>query len=229
MKKIDLKDFVVLLLIVLFNFGCKPKDCHKDGTCAEDYRRMPLGEAKDYLYALPGSYWIYKNTVTGDLDSQVCIGFICDTIIRRGTENFSRHITIEYERVIRDIQCSFNNILITDETAGYNPNAPRSLEAITDRHANHSIKVFFYPFVPGRVIGNGASYTNYLGIDTTLIIQGKSYTNVAIFELDLDGIWENSPPYTGSKYYWAKGVGLVKRTATNKNDNWELLRYKIIK
>jgi hypothetical protein len=229
MENKTLKIVVVSILIMLFNFGCKPKDCHKDGTCAEDYRRMPLGEAKEYLYSLPGSYWIYKNTSTGDLDTQVCIGFICDTIIIKGTENFSRHITFEYERIKRVIKSSYNKNVIYEQTAGYNPNAPRSLEAILERDVNGTIKAFFYPFTLGEKISKGISNTTCIGIDTTLTIQGKLYYNIAKFELDIDGTWENSPPFTGSQYYWAKYVGLVKRLAINRNDEWEILSYEIIK
>ncbi len=188
---------------------------------------MPLGEAKDYLYALPGSYWIYKNTVTGELDTQICVGFICDTIIRKGTQNYSRHITIEYERIKRVIESTFSMNIFYEETSFYNPDAPRPLSTILNRHVDgHSTSIFLNPFISG---GGGSASGYYQGMDSTLVIQGKLYYNVAKFELDIDGIWENSPPFTGSQYYWAKDVGLVKRLATARKDEWELINYQIIK
>ena len=60
------KILLILVYLILSNFGCKPKDCHKDGSCAADNRVYPLGEAKNYLCFNKGSYWIYKNTKTGE-------------------------------------------------------------------------------------------------------------------------------------------------------------------
>lgn len=91
------------------------------------------------------------------------------------------------------------------------------------------IECFFHPFEFGVHAGTGSHTCTYTGMDSTLIIQGKTYANVVKFEINLDGVWENSPPFTASKYYWAKDVGLIKRIALNKPDNWELIEYNIIK
>ena len=100
------------------------------------------------------------------------------------------------------------------------------------RNGNGSlISVFHYTFDYPRMSGTGSSYTTYIGMDSTLTIQGKTYQNVAKFDIDLDGVWSKTYPYTttGSTYYWAKDVGLVKRTATHRDENWELIEYNIIK
>ncbi len=218
-----------ICIIAILTNSCKEKDCHEDGTCAPDYRKMPLGEAKDYIYSLPGSYWIYLNTATGDLDTQICTGFVCDTVIKKGNESYSKHITIEYERIRRTIHSSFTKIIYLDQTVGYNPNEPRDLKAVVDRDGVSSyIKGFFFPIISNEKISTGGSVTTCKGVDSSLMVQGKSFSNVGIFEVDIDAIWENSPPFTSSKYYWAKDVGLIKRSANQKPDNWELIDYKII-
>ncbi len=66
-------------------------------------------------------------------------------------------------------------------------------------------------------------------MDSSLIIQGKTYFNVVKYSISLDPFWKDTPPFTGSVYYWAKDVGLVKRVATSKPDVWELIDYKIVK
>ncbi len=208
---------------------CKNKDCHEDGTCAAEFYRFKLGEAKAYLWAQPSSYWIYKNTATNELDTQICTSFVFDSLKTKGTQDYSNHINVEYDRIRRTIQSSYNQWIYYDETDKPEPNGSSfngNYRIIIDRNANGSINTpFFYPFN----INAWSSNTQCKGIDTTLTIQGKTYANVVRFEISLDGLWENSPPYTGSKYYWAKDVGLIKRTALNKPDNWELIEYNIIK
>jgi hypothetical protein len=100
------------------------------------------------------------------------------------------------------------------------------------REGNGSINTpFVYPFVLGTGSDNGSSITEYIGMDSTLTIQGKAYHHVAKFDINLDGVWSKTYPYTttGSIYYWAKDVGLVKKTATHRDENWELIEYNIIK
>ena len=171
----------LLFVAMIFGYGCKPMDCHKDGTCAADNRVFPLGEAKKYLCFNKGSYWIYKNTKTGDLDTQVCEGYLLDNIVEKGTFNHTKHITVRYEYMSRVISSSFNDCYYYDETAGYNPDAIRQLKTIVDRNSSKigSIKAFFYPFVLSEKFGNGSSNSIFIGLDSTLLIQGKTYYNVA--------------------------------------------------
>lgn len=223
---------LVFSLFLLLFWGCKEKDCHKDGTCAPDYRKMPLGEAKSYLWALPGSYWIYKNTANGFLDTQVCTGFLCDTIIVKGEYKDTKHITVEYERINRFISSSFNDWTIHEETAGYNGNYPRELKAIVARYANGGeIKAFFYPFNIGERNGTGSSYTTCKGMDSSMLIQGKTFSNVIKFDVDKDDIWDDKLQCIRSNniYYWAKDVGLIKKEMKTCNSSWELIEYNIIR
>lgn len=223
----------LLFVAMLLSYGCKPKDCHEDGTCAADNRVFPLGEAKKYLCFNQGSYWIYKNTKTGDLDTQACEGYLLDNIVVKGTFNHTKHITVRYEYMSRVISSSFNDCYYYDVTAGYNPDAIRQLKTIVDRNSSKigSIKAFFYPFVLNEKLGNGSSNSIFIGLDSTLLIQGKTYYNVAKFELDKDDIWEEKMNCTraNSVYYWAKDVGLIKKEMKSCNYSWELIDYNIIK
>jgi len=224
--------FALLFVVLFLSNGCKPKDCHEDGTCAEDYRRMPLGEAKNYLYSLPGSYWIYKNTVTGNLDTQVCVGFSFDTVIRKGTRNDTKHITAEYESIRRSVKSSYNNCIYYEATGFYNPDAIRPLNTILDRigSSSGSNTVFLYPFDLGFSTSDGFSTSTCKGIDISMVIQGKIYTNVGKIDIDLDPVREKDcQKILITTYYWAKDVGVIKKVINNCNFSWELIDYNIIK
>ena len=222
----------LLFVDMLLSNGCKPKDCHEDGTCAEDYRRMPLGEAKNYLYALPGSYWIYKNSASGDLDTQVCVGFICDTVIRKGTRNDTKHITVEYERIRRSIESSFNNCSYYDITGFYNPDAIRPLKTALERNASNSGSnfIFLHPFEIGSNGGDGFSTSTCKGVDSSMVVQGKTFYYVAKIDIDLDTVEEKDcQKILSTTYYWAKDIGVIKKVINNCNYSWELIDYNIIK
>ncbi|MDI1233400.1 MAG: hypothetical protein PSX81_03865 [bacterium] len=230
MKNGYVKTLAIGCLAILFYNGCKPKDCHEDGTCAEDYRRMPLGEAKDYLYALPGSYWIYKNSATGELDTQTCTGFLLDTVIERGTLKNTKHITVEYERINRVIYSSFNKSEFYDETGFYNPNAIRPLKTIMSRYLGaRSNLVFFNPFVVGEKMASAASYTKCVSLDSILNINTDKFYMVVSFDIDIDFIGAMGEPPTSTIYYWGTNVGLIKKIDKIKNISWSLINYKIIK
>lgn len=92
------------------------------------------------------------------------------------------------------------------------------------------VECFFYPFNKNFVAGTGSHTCKLIGFDSTFVLQGKTYENVAKFFIDRDNTWGNNPSNTDASvnYYWAKGVGLIKKESTNNSGNWELIEYKIV-
>lgn len=222
----------LLFVVMLLSNGCKPKDCKKDGSCAEEYYRTRIGGLKNYLYALNGSYWIYKNTKTAELDTQTCISFYYDSIKVRGTLNYSKFKVIEYDRIGRTIYSSYYKTSVVDYTLDYSPDS-RSFNngviILTRKiYGVGTADPLIYPFQNGIVTGNGSSVTEFKGLDSTLIIQGKTYYSVAKFDIDVDHTWDDFS-HSGGIYYWAKDVGIVKHTHKDGNYSWELIDYHIIK
>ena len=183
-----------------------------------------------------GSYWIYKNTKTGDLDTHIINGFYFDSILVKGIYPYSKHRTIYYDYLSKSFYSTFIKRFFYEYTRTFNPQATDLYITSNDltREGNGSRNhPLVHPFLIPKESnsGTGSSYAAYIGMDSTLTIQGKTYQNVAKFDIDSDGVWSKTYPYTttGSKYYWAKDVGLVKRTATHRDENWELIEYNIIK
>lgn len=236
MQRLNLLFFLFWAFFIVSCDDGRSRDCHDDGTCPPEYYRFELGELKPYLWAKPGSYWIYKNTKTGDLDTQTCTGFYFDSAVSRGTYDYSKHISIKYDVLQRSISSSFNKWTFYDKVGGYNANAtPVSNFISFNLERSYSegpswIIAIFYPFNSDKFSGTGSSITKYIGIDSLFNLQGKTYNNVVKFEIDIDGFKEkNCPTYLNTIYYWAKDVGLIKKDVKNCNTTWELTEFNIIK
>lgn len=228
--------FILLLLNLAWALpSCGPKDCHDDGTCPPEYYRFTLGEAKDYLWAKPGSYWIYKNTLNGALDTQTCTYFYFDSITVKGTQNHTQHVTVRYDRLKVDIYSSFNKWVYYRTTNPFSAESNKPwyyrIVLTTQVGGQGLIENYFSPFEKDVRYGTGSESTFFTGMDTTLTLQGKVYDKVAKFDVDIDDIWEEKlgciRPNT--IYYWAKNVGLVKKEMKRCNYSWELIDYNIIK
>ncbi len=232
--------FILAALVAIFFASCKDKDCKENGTCPPEFYRYELGEGKDYLWAKTGSYWIYKNTKTGDLDTQVVTGFAIDSIIIRGTQEYSKHRTIKYDKLQRSIKSTYHSKWIyLEKTLPPEPDGTSfngKFRIILDRSVSGEgvITPFFHPFMPHAFSGNGSSTTEFVGLDTVLVLNGHTYYKIARFELDMDDIWySNTHPiatqYPNCVYFWDDGVGLIKMQNKSENYAWELVEYNIVK
>jgi hypothetical protein len=233
---------IIFILTLMLIIGCD-KDPSKPGYQSKppkpEFHDMSMSEdLKSYLWSKPGSYWIYKNTKTGDLDTQVCTGFLFNNITIKGDESHSKHITIKYDLIARNISSTYTKHGFYDETTRYYPNSTpfKGMFYALYRHGNGSlISVFHYPFNYLEKSGTGSTITSFIEMDSTLSIQDKTFHHVAKFEIDRDNLWyprDFTPielKYPRAIYFWAKDVGLVKRENKNENYSWELIEYNIIK
>ncbi len=206
--------------------------CKKDPDPEPVHHFLKLGNFVDYVWAKPGSYWIYKNTKTYELDTHFCNAFKFDTVTATGRYKDTRHITVTYERIRRNIYSTFNKWNIYDKTIDFPPQTQAySGYNYIDRNVSGEgiITAFIMPFTKGIVFGNGSSNTTVIDTIPSLTLNNKTYYDVVKFDIDLDSQWENTPPYKTSIYYWAKDVGLIKKTSKLDNYSWELIEYNIIK
>ena len=221
----------LLYTLVIGVFSACNSDCHDKGNCAPVHYIWDLGEAKNYLWADTGSYWIYKNSKTGELDTQTCVGAITYWVHTQGTTNYAKHVTIDYEMLSRRIFSTFNQWEYNDKTTGANPNAVLENNIIIDRTVGgEGINCpFFYPPKINYKYGTSNALTTCTNIDTSIIVNGQTYDHVVVFDINIDEIWEDKlgciRPNT--KYYWVKNIGLIKKTMNRCNYSWDLIDYKI--
>lgn len=231
-KNSTILNLSLIALIVLVTNSCKKKDCNVLGECKEKYYWVGIGEEpKSYLWAQTGSYWIYKHTATGNIDTQTCTGFLLDTIRSKGTMETNKHITVDWERIRRYIYSSFHNRTYFDQTRLKEPDDPNFNNGFTilDRRTSGGDNTpFFHPFDFSAGFGSGSSFVKYAGNDSLLNIQGKPYSNVVKFNIAMDNI-EDYCNNSNNIYYWAKGIGLIKKEMITCNSSWELVECNIIK
>jgi hypothetical protein len=220
--------YIFTITIFLFNSCKKPKK--------PIYYSNPLGEAKEYLWANLGSYWIYQNDKTGELDTQTIIAAKNYWKKRTGTRESTKHITIEYEYLIRQIYSTYNKWKYDDMTAEYNPDASRTQKVIVNRDAygapgSGQTNPFRHPFVLNDRGGSGVSITTCTNTDTTIILNGKAHEHIAVFRVFLSGIDERKTNCLNPTilYYWEKDIGLIKKDMTKCGYSWDLIDYNIIK
>lgn len=227
------------LLYILFIGGLLAlsscRDCHEKGNCDPEYYRYDLGEARDYLWAAAGSYWIYRNTKTGELDTQTCLSAKTYWVNDHGSTKYSQHITVDYEVLLRVLKSSYNGWLYEDKTSFYNPDAMRTQKTFVDRnvYGEGINNPFWHPMHINEKGGTSSSVTTCVNTDTTIQINTTLYDSVAVFEIDMDDIWyPNSHPivtrYPKARYYWVKTVGLIMRRNLSQSYSWELIDYKIL-
>ena len=231
--KINHISLIASLLLVLTFMACEV-DCRKRGNCPAEYYRNDLGEAKDYLWAAKGSYWIYKNSKTGELDTQTCMSSKTYWLNVRGSYKETQHITIDYEVLTRSIYSSYNNWVYYDKTTGHNPDAISftDYKKLGREVSGEGVNIpFAFPFLIGKGGSNGSSSTTCTNADTNMLVNGILYEHVVVFDINIDPIWENKlfcvRPNT--RYFWAKNVGLIKKEMNRCGYSWDLIESQILK
>lgn len=246
---------VIIYLIMIFTFisinsCCRSQKCkcedewgvRTDDCTPKHFGPYFLGGAKDYLYFEQGSYWIYKNNLTGETDSIYTVW--CDTFVQNTTGTTKKWLSVSYTSIDFRLKSDKFNVTYTyddgklyPDVTGYNGGVNYVMYKTASFPLKSSYSVpFKYPFKPDNE-------NFFQELIPTLTIQGKTYNEVAVFQIwndasvqlpNLSFYFLSDAP---TKYYWAKGVGLIlieqglfrpdlQKSFTHK---WELINYNLIK
>jgi hypothetical protein len=187
---------ILSLLVILISFN----GCLKTASYAPNYPLSKDGLA--YIQLKQGGYFIYRDSTANKVDSVVVTQ--SSLISYTGTTDFGSiksYSSQQYILVLTEASPVFGIVWLTGSTQGtifgfINLTAP-------DDH-------FLFRFVS----------TTDPSIIPSMVVEGKTYANV---------ILTSNSSYDGSGnsyYYWAKGVGLIKRTEVKDHvtNTWTLLR-----
>ena len=235
-----------LLILFISAMGlassCKPEPKPKDPITIT----YTLGEVKDYMVFKTGTYWVYQNDVTGEIDSQWVTGCSVGNYSQKGTEEYSRHITLIQEYFEMTIATNFidgygDNPRWKVSSWGQKVNAyPYPDYAYVARRSKIAIKTGGTSAVFGKPYYTSDKKEVYqINLLTNYDLNGTNYDTVRVFRIGADrcGFQSKIPTANGtSDYYFAKNFGLVKiynmsfraSDGVPLNQTWSLIRKKIV-
>ena len=218
--------FIISSLVVILCFSqCKKKKlltyCEK---CPEGC--VDIMTVKDHFYFDVGTYWVYEEETSGQIDSQwVSQAFtlpnVCwfDYDIKSNLSSFISEIKTEL------LASAIDSGLVKKEVSIYvNRTKYKSGKLI----GGSILSPFYYPF--NEVIYNygGTDYISNLTVKklhNQLLVNDILFTDVLEISEDKN-IAENDQ---STNHYYAKNIGLVKKELIDSNQAWNLIRYHIVK
>ena len=219
--KTILHAFLLLLIASGILSSCDPDDDFE--IVNGEYRLGAEGES--YIKFEPGSYWVYQNDQTGERDSMTMKWYHSEMLHFKGHRNnfYREDIDLDMGHYTFDLQHPF-----VDATPS--PMAHVFVFYVQGRQFSRS-GIFFYPFDENLQGGNSGQITVLNQVHDSLQVQGQWYYDVAEFEVDRDYIYRTLQT-DHTKYYWAKHVGLIKRSLLEEHsdlevESWELIDYEV--
>ena len=223
-----MKKLILLLAILPYIFT----SCVEEDNLPQYLGEFKLGpEGEAYIKFEPGSYWIYENTKTKQLDTAIMKWYTSYMANFDGERRkYSREqIEFRWQTTRGEFRFSHGNVyqdLTSDST--WNKSVRHWGFALTGPSGIPSDVVSLPPNLDVVSGSTSGQRTSIVKIHDSLQVQGKWYYQVAEFEVNPD------PAMNGriGKYFWAKGIGLIKREKFEHwtfeyTEGWELIDYNI--
>jgi len=209
------KNFILIVSLTIFiSTTCKKKQ-------PPPYVPMTQ-EFKDYIYFKEGTYWVYKDSINGALDSILVLN---DTIkfkpwagiIKGGVAEVEFYAeTFEY-----DVKSFYDDTIYKYNGGVITSNADNNC-ACQDAHKG-SERIFLYKLN----VGQKQNSIKLTSVYDSLKLKNKYFYDVSRFVIT-DGFASSIPIKV---FYISKNQGIIKREikiSTNEWQIWNLIRYKII-
>jgi hypothetical protein len=227
-----MKSLITILLLLCF-CGCKKDARHKPDPAYIQF----YPEALDYVQLPINKYFIYKDSASGELDSVVVTqSDLIKEYQPEATGNMLGPITIAayYYQTFSLLLTSYSHTSQKDWFFGV---AKSTLTGIP--YYQNSSTAALSLLEISRMTETGINYVFFFPLDTinseqeilsvvpSIAIEGKQYAKVEFYSNS--NTWDStSADYVRSTYYWAKGIGIIKREIkTNNSVKTEtLVRYQ---
>jgi hypothetical protein len=203
--KINIPFFsIAIFLLVFFFSGCKKNDSYTT------YDIPPL--LKEYMSFKEGSYWIYKNEVTGTLDSCYVTGMVDFFFFDPGVKADPHNETI---RIVFKSSFLQSCEVVTDHA-----DLAFTSQGGTCLHASLLPATYFYD-------PSNAYYC--FGLTDSVIVNNHEFFNVVSTQYSEKafGIYNDTIIL---QFQLAKSIGLIKyrQQLDSFDTTWSLLRYHVV-
>lgn len=222
-----IKKILNVAMLVSFIWGLQSASCKKTDDkhteCVNNTMSLPQ-MAKDYFLFKDGTYWVYENVSTKELDSFYISGFT-----DRTGDNTQFKDGKQLNRCHEFYDFSMNGNLIGKITAvlyPFEPDNGKPFERQTFFIDEYNNKVTSQSFSKFTFIGDSLLRTDVvlesaISLADSLEVNGRFYYHIICQTNANLGI-----DYARQSYY-AKHIGLIQFT-TNDNKTWVLKRYHIV-
>lgn len=207
---------ILFLLLVSTLAACSTDD--DDSTpLSEDKLAIPAF-AKDHTFFKEGSYWIYENDKTHELD---CVYVYQTTHIpadyeRGTTEKFEVRSHSTYDNY--DYYDKVNDAWINT------PNRPVIRVKTSPGHYIGETGLFFFkPIIGTKGYPGSYAFVELLSIHDSLKVSQKNYENVVQIYCNRNLLHDVDE----TNYYFAPNIGIVKKENLTSNYSWNLVRYNV--
>jgi hypothetical protein len=174
-------------------------------------------EFKSYAVLPKGSYWIFEEVSTKEIDSVYL--YKADVQMKNGESKLGYN----YERIVAGFYCSRVDDSIRHFS--YPERGDQKFYQLVEIWLSDFINastIFFDPSEIGAELHYAEDFrTTYAAHFNELTIGGRVYNDVRVYSHNVQYY-----PNQSKKIYFAKNVGIVKRELYN-GEVWEVVRYNI--
>jgi len=199
--------------------SCKPDD---NTPPAPRVFKAPQ-EVIDYCYFKEGTYWIYRDSVSGQYDTVSVISSNFDTLtntndgVKEYYDIFLVTTYSSYDKYNENIRLQARPWLITGAPiVFYIKYKPGDSKGSTFYH--------FYPYEIGKMYSIANDKITILNTQNSLFVGSNTFLNIVAFAHSKDPNYG----YSATIIYQAKNIGIIKKVITAKNQVWELINYNIV-
>jgi hypothetical protein len=239
------KKIVFLIIVVIYFFGFT--GCETSSECPKDSVITLEQEMIDWIQYKPGSYWIYKDSISGNIDSVYVTNFKIERIEmfdnkRRGKY---RHCPIRIADLLKiDYETSLGNRYRLIGQFGVGSGVQNNTNIVNGNvgvfslsssgHTGSSSLYMFFPPLQGTV-GRWAFGWTLIEHDTIFPqynVLGKNYQNVLRVNDNYNVVFN-----AHTIFYHVKNIGILRKEIYEINKDmpysnlinvWELVRYYVI-
>lgn len=204
--------------------------CRKDKTISfcelHPEECVDIREVKEYFYFKLGSYWLYQEENSGQLD----FTYVVETFSDSGTYYFDTKLHSDFDTY--DYRYWPGGGATTDENIVEKSKRSTIIYKAKTKPGDFVSESYCFPFYPyeGNWVysygGEPYGYNNILSvfkIYDSLEIVGKEFSDVVCLYEEHTASENKQPTY----HYYAKGVGLIKKELVDSNQIWNLIDYHI--
>lgn len=194
MNKMIIKLFITQIILLAIFTGCKKNDT--DVNYSLSFSRRAL----EYVKLTEGKYLIYKDSATAALDSVVVTKSKLETYLQ---PKIPGYLTPAYYH--ENFVLELTKYMGSASSEWFYGNASLVLATMPFASSDTEAVRLYGQYGSPDFIFSASSQSNL-----SLLVEGVTYNNVVETISDA-GVDINHPAYHYDTYYWAKGIGIIKR------------------